>query len=239
MSHVLWLNKELGFPPIEQALDEPQGLLAAGGDLSPERLLLAYGQGIFPWYEEGQPILWWSPSPRWILSPEQFHLSRSLRKIIRQEHFQVTMDRAFSQVIRACAQPRAGSLGTWITEDMMNAYQKLHELGFAHSVEVWSRGEEAELLGGLYGVSLGDAFFGESMFSRADNTSKIAMAFLCKQLDVWNFGLIDCQMHTQHLQSLGAAEVEQQRFKELLNTFTQRERTPRPWQLTVEASNFS
>lgn len=202
------LTEELVFPPPEAACDD--GLLAIGGDLRPERLLMAYSMGIFPWYDEASPILWWSPDPRLVLAPSEFHASRRLRRTLRQGLFRVSMDEAFEEVIRRCATaPREGQDGTWITGDMVEAYCRLHALGYAHSVECW-RGEQ--LAGGLYGISLGACFFGESMFSKVPNASKTALAHLCKTLDTWQFSLIDCQMATPHLASLGAKEISRKAF---------------------------
>lgn len=201
------------FPPVDMALDEPPGLLAAGGDLSVARLLEAYRQGIFPWYEDGQPILWWSPDPRCVVYTESYQPARSLRKIIKREAFTITMDTAFREVIQACSEPRAYSNGTWITDDMQTAYCRLHHQGYAHSVECW---QDGELVGGLYGVSLGKLFFGESMFSRASNASKVAFVHLvafCRQL---GFPLIDCQVTNHHLLSLGAGEISRSQFLDVL-----------------------
>jgi len=203
------LHNEQPFPPLQDALTEPNGLLAAGGDLSPARLLDAYQQGIFPWFNEGDPVLWWSPDPRMVLFPSKFKLSDSLRKIIRKGAFEIRFDTAFEQVMRACAAPRDEQAGTWIIEDMINAYCELHRMGYAHSVEVWSEGE---LTGGLYGMAIGKMFYGESMFSRRPNASKIALAHLAKQLELWGFGMIDCQMNTPHLASLGAREITRDEF---------------------------
>jgi leucyl/phenylalanyl-tRNA--protein transferase len=205
---VFQLSDELMFPPPQLARQD--GLLAVGGDLAPERLLLAYRQGIFPWYSPGDPILWWAPSPRLILEPEKFHLSRRLARDIRKGTFRVTMDRAFREVIESCAQIREEQgPGTWISPEMIEAYWSLHEAGFAHSVECWQGGK---LVGGLYGVSLGTVFFGESMFSRASNSSKVALAALCRQLALWDFEMIDCQMKTAHLERLGAREIPGEAF---------------------------
>jgi len=196
------------FPPPDYA--DPSGLLAVGGDLSSERLLEAYRLGIFPWYSDDQPILWWSPDPRFVLQLEEFHISRSLRKTLRQSIFQVTIDRAFDEVIAACADvPRAGQNGTWITPEMQEAYRNLHGLGYAHSVETWFDGK---LAGGIYGVSLGKAFFGESMFHRKTNASKVALAALVEKLKGWNFHFLDAQMTTEHMMSLGATEVSRRIF---------------------------
>ncbi|HEY9149013.1 MAG TPA: leucyl/phenylalanyl-tRNA--protein transferase [Gammaproteobacteria bacterium] len=202
------------FPDPQYALVEPDGLLAVGGDLSPARLLNAYRQGIFPWYSDGQPILWWSPNPRCVLYPEQLKVSRSLRKTLRKQPFQVTLDRAFAEVIAACSEPRPDQDGTWITEEMQQAYIQLHRIGLAHSVECW---EGERLVGGLYGVSLGKVFFGESMFSRRSDASKVALVHLAEQLKMWGFGLIDCQVYSEHLASLGAQEVPRETFLEQLD----------------------
>ncbi len=205
------------FPPVEYALEEPNGLLAMGGDLSTARLLEAYRQGIFPWYGEEHPdILWWSPNPRCVLFPDQLHISRSLRKTLRQHRFTVTMDRAFSDVINACAQPRKDGAGTWIDDHMIEAYTRLHREGYAHSVECW---HEDRLVGGLYGVSLGYLFFGESMFSTESNASKVAFAHLVKHCQLADFPLIDCQITNPHLESLGATEIERSVFQSYLKTY--------------------
>lgn len=197
-----WLTPDTPFPPIERALTEPNGLLAAGGDLSPARLIDAYRRGIFPWYSAGEPILWWSPDPRMVLLPGALRISRSLAKTLRNADYRVTLDTAFGEVIAACAEtPRPGQHGTWITPEMQTAYTRLHALGYAHSVEVWRQGR---LVGGLYGVALGRLFCGESMFSRVRDASKIALAHLCRHLERRGFGIIDCQMETAHLASLGA-----------------------------------
>jgi leucyl/phenylalanyl-tRNA--protein transferase len=192
------------FPDVRDALAEPNGLLAFGGDLSPERLENAYRRGIFPWFSAGDPILWWSPDPRTVLFPDRLRISRSLRKRLRRGTYQVTMDHDFSGVIRGCAAPRDGREGTWILPEMILAYETLHRRGMAHSVEVY---QEGLLVGGLYGVAVGRAFFGESMFSRAPDASKVALVHLCDQLRHWGFGLIDCQMRTEHLIRLGAVEI--------------------------------
>lgn len=203
------------FPPLENALSEPNGLLAAGGDLSPQRLLEAYRKGIFPWFNEGEPILWWSPDPRMVLFPNELKISRSLRKTLKKDHYQIRTDRNFSQVMHACASPRKGQAGTWIHPEMIAAYTALHEMGLAHSVEIWMDGV---LAGGLYGVTLGKVFFGESMFSRVPDASKIAFVYLVKQLQCWEFGLIDCQVKTGHLASLGAREISRKEFSQKLDT---------------------
>jgi leucyl/phenylalanyl-tRNA--protein transferase len=203
------LQAELSFPPVTQALRSPNGLLAAGGDLSIARLLEAYRHGIFPWFNAGEPILWWSPDPRMVLIPREFKVSHSLRKTLRHGRYEVRVDSAFEQVMRACAAPREGVNGTWIHDEMIAAYCELHRMGYAHSVETWM-GDK--LAGGLYGISVGRMFYGESMFSRRADASKIALAHLCAQLDRWNFGLIDCQMNTPHLASLGAREIPRSDF---------------------------
>jgi leucyl/phenylalanyl-tRNA--protein transferase len=206
------LSDKLVFPPVHLA--EPDGLLAVGGDLSVERLLLAYRAGIFPWYEDGQPILWWSPDPRFVLFPERLKVSQSMRQVINSGRFRVTYDQAFPSVIRKCAtMKRKGERGTWITPAMADAYGRLHEVGYAHSVEVWSG---STLAGGLYGVSLGSCFFGESMFAEVSNASKFGMIALVRQLQAQGFSLVDCQVHSEHLRSLGADDVPRARFVRLL-----------------------
>jgi len=212
-----WLNDDTPFPPLESALKSPNGLLAAGDSLSASRLLDAYRHGIFPWFNPGEPILWWSPDPRMVLIPGEFKASRSLIKILRKSAYEVRIDTAFEQVMRACAAPRDGHNGTWISEDMIAAYFALHQSGYAHSVEVWMKDK---LAGGLYGVSIGHMFYGESMFSNISNASKIALAHLAKQLERWQLGrttgfgtvIIDCQMNTSHLASLGAREIPRSEF---------------------------
>jgi leucyl/phenylalanyl-tRNA--protein transferase len=205
------------FPNVEQAETEPNGLLAVGGDLTPQRLVNAYRRGVFPWYNAGQPILWWSPDPRLVLFPERLHVSRSLRKTLRRGVFRVTMDRDFDAVIHACAAPRAADSGTWLVEEMILAYLRLHQGGLAHSVEVWA-GDE--LAGGLYGVSLGRVFFGESMFSRRSDASKVATWYLTRRLCSWGYRVIDCQMYTEHLVRLGAEEIPRRTLSRLLATWT-------------------
>jgi len=263
-----WLTDNTPFPPAERALHSPNGLLAAGGDLSAPRLLEAYRHGIFPWFSPGEPILWWSPDPRMVLIPGEFKISNSLAKVLRNAVYEVRCDTAFEQVMRNCSAPRGGHNGTWINEDMIAAYCALHEMGYAHSVEVWmpkksfqlqiegetrrrrandmdsamsttmsERGSqrsiadelELELVGGLYGVCIGHMFYGESMFSHASNASKIALAHLARQLERWQLGtstglstgMIDCQMNTAHLASLGAHEIPRSKFiaqlQELIN----------------------
>ena len=217
MKSITWLSPQDApewFPPLEQALDDPSGLLAAGGDLSPERLIAAYARGIFPWYSPGQPVLWWSPDPRTVLLPTEFHLSRSLAKSIRNKDFHVNMNKDFEAVIDACAAPRPHSPGTWITPEMRAAYVRLHRLGFAHSVEVR---REGRLAGGLYGVRLGGVFFGESMFSAERDGSKIALSHLVMMCRHNNIAVIDCQLASRHLLGLGARTIPRTEFKALLS----------------------
>lgn len=209
---VFQLTEKNIFPPPELA--EKNGLLAIGGDLSPDRLILAYSHGIFPWYSEGDPILWWSPSPRLVIFPGEFYVPKRLARLIKQQKYSLTLDRAFEQIITGCAQA-ADRLekGTWIDKDMVKAYTILHERGYAHSVECWL---ENELVGGLYGIGLGRVFFGESMFSRQPNSSKVALAYLVKTLQVRGFNMIDCQMKTKHLMQFGAREISGAEFRERL-----------------------
>lgn len=217
-------DRNVKFPNVALALKEPNGLLAVGGNLTPRRLLTAYMQGIFPWYSQGQPILWWSPDPRAVLFPARVKVSRSLRKEIRNGHFEVTLDRAFRDVIQACAQPRPNSAGTWITPEITEAYCHLHSMGFAHSVEAWHDGK---LVGGLYGIALGKVFFGESMFSRVTNASKVAFVHLVRQLQAWGFVLIDCQIQSDHLRSLGSEDLRRAGFIRVLkqHCYVPRERS--------------
>ncbi|MEE2837024.1 MAG: leucyl/phenylalanyl-tRNA--protein transferase [Myxococcota bacterium] len=201
-----------GFPDPRDA--EPNGLLAMGGDLSPERLLIAYSMGIFPWYNPGDPILWHSPDPRMVLLPEELHISRSLRPVLARCRWDVRYDHDFAQVIRRCAQtPRRGQEGTWITPEMIKAYERLHELGFAHSVEVW---DDDRLIGGMYGVALGRAFFGESMFYEEPNASKVALVHLVRRLDAQGYELLDCQQQTEHTARFGAFPMERDEFLDAL-----------------------
>jgi leucyl/phenylalanyl-tRNA--protein transferase len=220
------------FPDVSRALADPNGLLAIGGNLDPPCLLNAYRHGIFPWYEEGQPILWWSPDPRLVLFPGQLHVSRSLRRTLRRDLYTVTLDTAFEQVVRACAAVRART-GTWITEEMVEAYVTLHELGYAHSAECWCEGA---LAGGVYGVALGRVFFGESMFHCRSDASKAAFTVLVRHLEAWGFAVIDCQMRTSHLVSLGAEEIPRARFVELLIAC---DVEPAPWHLLPEMTKTS
>ena len=209
-----WLEGAPGFPPLEQALTQPNGLLAAGGALDPQWLLTAYRQGIFPWFNPGEPILWWSPDPRLVLLPEAFRISRSLRKTLRRRLFELRVDSAFSAVIEACAAPRAPAPGTWISAEMRAAYLTMHELGYAHSVECW---RDDHLVGGLYGMALGKVFFGESMFSIDTDASKVALAHLVRFLRLKGYVMIDCQMKTAHLMSMGAREISRQQFRDTLD----------------------
>jgi len=220
------------FPDVRLALDEPDGLLAVGGDLRPERLMAAYRRGIFPWYNDDQPILWWAPNPRAVLFPQHLKISRSLRKTLRRAPFRVSADTAFDAVIEACSQPReAGGqrqTGTWITEDMKQAYRRLHALGVAHSVECW---RDDTLVGGLYGIALGRVFFGESMFSRCSDASKVAFVHLVRQLARWDFALIDCQVASPHLSSLGAETIPRDTFGALLERHAVPPDQPGRWRL--------
>lgn len=204
------------FPALNKALREPDGLIAIGGCLSKNRLLNAYRHGIFPWFNPDEPILWWSPDPRLVLFPDTLVISRSLRKTLRKNIFSVTFDQAFGEVIAACAKPRKGSAGTWITEDIVRAYNELHQAGFAHSAEAWLDGE---LAGGLYGVALGRVFFGESMFHTRTDASKVVFACLVEQLKAWDYQLIDCQVHTSHLASFGAVSCARKHFIKLLDQY--------------------
>lgn len=228
-----WLEPDDPFPPLASALKHPNGLLAAGADLSAERLLSAYRQGIFPWYSDGEPVLWWSPDPRMVLVPAELKVSRSLAKTLRKRHYEIRFDSAFAAVLHGCAArgaarsgPDAGGAGTWITGDMRAAYQRLHELGYAHSVETWIEGE---LAGGLYGVAIGRMFYGESMFTRVRDASKIAMVHLVRHLERQHYGMIDCQMHTQHLASLGARAVARSDFSLRLRELVDYAATPMKW----------
>jgi leucyl/phenylalanyl-tRNA--protein transferase len=223
---VPWLTTLAPFPRPELALVEPNGLLAAGADLAPERMLMAYRQGVFPWYGPDEPILWWSPDPRMVLFLDEFKLSHSLRKRLRRHDYDVRVDTAFESVMRACAEPRPGQHGSWIVEDMIQAYVRLHGLGYAHSVETWQQGE---LVGGLYGVAIGRIFYGESMFTRVTDASKIAFAHLVAQLRRWGFGLIDCQMETAHLASLGARPIRREEFMSRLEKLVNLTGVPGQW----------
>ena len=211
------------FPRVDRALRDPNGLLAAGGGLGVARLVDAYSRGIFPWFGEGDPVLWWCPDPRLVLECGTMHHSRSLQRRLRKRDYQVSIDRAFPQVLEECAAPRNGQPGTWLVPQMKRAYARLFEHGFAHSVEVWIDGE---LMGGLYGVALGRVFFGESMFSRRTDGSKIALAYLSAQLARWAFPIIDCQMQTSHLESLGAREMPRREFVKTVGTLVHEDGPP-------------
>jgi leucyl/phenylalanyl-tRNA---protein transferase len=221
-----WLDGDAPFPPVQRALEHPNGLLAAGGDLSPGRLLAGYRHGIFPWFSDEDPILWWSPDPRTVLLPAELKVSRSLAKAMRNRPHEIRFDHAFSDVIAACAAPRPNASGTWITDRMREAYERLHRLGHAHSVEIWVADE---LAGGLYGVALGRVFFGESMFTRARDASKMALVALVERCKRDGIALIDCQMHTEHLASLGARQIPRRDFARLLQELVHYPRTPGSW----------
>jgi leucyl/phenylalanyl-tRNA--protein transferase len=214
------------FPPVDEALEEPDGLLAAGGDLSPERLLAAYRLGIFPWYSRGQPILWWSPDPRTVFETARLHVPRRLARFLRTCQWTLTADTAFETVVRACASPRAKQRGTWLHPDMRTAYQRLHALGHAHSVEAW---DGDALAGGVYGVAIGRMFFGESMFSAADNGSKVALLALARVLRDWGFPLLDAQVASPHLFTLGAAEIGRADFSARVAVLAARPGVEGPW----------
>ena len=209
------------FPDVQYSMSDPNGLLAAGGDLNPDRLLCAYRQGIFPWFNN-PPILWWSPDPRTVLFPQQLHIARRLHRRMRSKNWQLRYDTAFEQVIDRCALSRRHQAGTWITDDMIAAYTRLHHLGYAHSIEVW---DQQRLIGGLYGVVLGSVFFGESMFSMEPDTSKVALNHLCRS----GFRLIDCQVHSDHLQRMGASQIPRQKFCALLDQFCNEDQIPIHW----------
>ena len=216
------------FPDPRNALKEPNGLIAAGGSLSTEWLLQAYRQGIFPWYEEGQPILWWSPDPRLILLPGDFRVSKSLRKLARKHVYEISFDKNFSGVLNGCKHGYRKLEGTWITNDIAVAYTNLHLQGIAHSVEVWS---SSSLVGGLYGIAIGKVFFGESMFSKVDNASKLALFYLTLHLKEWGFEFIDCQVHSNHLESLGALEIPRCEFMKKLEALTEGKPNNEEWQV--------
>ena len=233
-----WLTAGDPFPAVESALHDPNGLLAAGGDLSPDRLIDAYRRGIFPWFGDDDPLLWWSPDPRMVLVPGELHVSRSLRRTLKSHQYTITLDTAFRDVMAGCAEPRDEHLpslsgsgpagGTWITPAIIDAYVRLAALGHAHSVEAWSEGE---LRGGLYGVALGRMFYGESMFSRRTDASKIALVMLVRQLDRWGFELIDCQTSTEHLARFGARELPRAEFVRRVQRLVTQPPVPSPWVL--------
>ncbi|AXE31304.1 leucyl/phenylalanyl-tRNA--protein transferase [Chromobacterium phragmitis] len=220
-----WLGPEPVFPPVSQALGHPNGLLAAGGDLSSRRILTAYSEGIFPWFSEGEPILWWSPAPRMALLTDEVKISRSLAKALRNLDYEIRVDTAFEEVMRACSQPRDGQDGTWIVPEMVAAYCRLHQLGYAHSFETWMDGV---LVGGLYGVSIGQMFYGESMFSRRRDASKLAFVHMARHLRAQGVEMVDCQMYTEHLASLGARLIARDVF---LATLKEKIRQPQPDQM--------
>jgi leucyl/phenylalanyl-tRNA---protein transferase len=209
--NIIFMDAGMDFPPVERA--DPSGILAVGGDLSTERLLKAYSSGIFPWFSEGDPLIWWSPDPRYILEPGEVHIPASLKRVLNKGTFRITYDTAFAEVMERCSLPRKGQSGTWITSDMKEAYCRLHAEGWAHSVEAW---KDETLAGGLYGVSLGSVFFGESMFTTVPDASKAAFATLCHRLHELEFGFIDCQVQTDHLRRFGAHPVPRKEFIMLL-----------------------
>jgi len=221
-----YLDPEDPFPPVEDAMRDPNGLLAAGGDLSPTRLLDAYRRGIFPWFGDEDPLLWWSPDPRMVLLVDELHVSHSLRKTIRSGRLRVTADRAFSAVVSGCAAPRDDGEGTWITTEMRAAYARLAALGYAHSIETW---QDDVLVGGLYGVAIVQMFFGESMFARVSDASKVAFVELVQHLRQWGFRMIDCQMPTAHLASLGARQIPRREFLAEVDRAVRQPSIPAPW----------
>ncbi|PID43488.1 MAG: leucyl/phenylalanyl-tRNA--protein transferase [Proteobacteria bacterium] len=231
MEELIWLDQDIWFPRPECAMEEPNGLLAAGGDLSIPRLLFAYANGIFPWFERGQPVLWWSPDPRCIIIPDELHISRSMRKHLNKRQYKVRIDSQFEQVISHCAAPRRYSSETWITSSMMQAYIKLHQEGHCHSFEVF---HEDRLVGGLYGIAIGPCFFGESMFSLATNASKVAFVHLVKQLECWGFSLIDCQLENEHLLTMGCKTIPRNLFLSILKNEVKKPPPENTWELTWE-----
>jgi leucyl/phenylalanyl-tRNA--protein transferase len=231
MRSLCWLSAAAGadaFPPVSEALTEPNGLLAAGGDLTPERLLAAYRQGIFPWYQEGQPILWWSPDPRAVLMPDALKVSRSLRRSLKKRRFEFRVDTAFERVVAACAEPRGYGGGTWITAEMAAAYERLHRLGWAHSFETWADGL---LVGGLYGVGIGRVFFAESMFTRVTDASKVALVHGVDLLRSRNIELVDCQVASAHTRSLGVVDIPRSEFLSLIRSLCTLSARPETWRL--------
>lgn len=238
-----WLVGDDPFPPLAAALKQPNGLLAAGADLSPERVLDAYRRGIFPWYAEGEPVLWWSPDPRMVLIPSELKISRSLAKTLRNRDYEIRFDSAFDAVLLGCASRGASAsdsgritTGTWITEAMRSAYLRLHQLGYAHSVETWVGGE---LAGGLYGVAIGSMFYGESMFTRVRDASKVAMVHLVRRLQRQGCGMIDCQMHTTHLASLGARSIPREQFSLRLQELVDYAVMPTKWSAPEAGSDVA
>ncbi len=236
MARIVQLSEADEFPPSGKALDYPNGLLAAGGDLSPQRLLSAYRRGIFPWYDDPQPILWWTPDPRSVLFPEDLHISRSLRKVLRRNRLRLAVDTRFREVMHHCAELRGDGLGTWIGEDMVGAYSRLHEMGYAHSVEVLD--QQNQLVGGLYGVALGKAYFGESMFSRIPDASKVALVALVDILQRGGVKVIDCQVESDHLNSMGAQNISRLDFEALLAQTVNLESEQCIWQLPATCGDL-
>jgi len=230
-----WLTENDDFPPVQQALTQPNGLLAAGDSLAPARLLAAYRRGIFPWYSGDQPVLWWSPDPRMVLFPAEFRMPRSLAKRLRRRDYEIRVDTAFEGVMCACAAPRGDGNGTWITHDMIAAYCELHRLGHAHSVETWIDGK---LAGALYGIALGRMFYGESMFTSVPDASKIALAHLVHRLESRQFGMIDCQMNTAHLARFGAREIPRREFSQRLAELVNYPQTADAWRFGDEPLNW-
>jgi len=226
-----FLSSHDPFPPVDRALREPNGLLAAGAYLSPDRLIDAYGHGIFPWFGEDDPVLWWSPDPRMVLFTTEVHVSRSLRRTIRSGRMNVTLDSCFARVMEGCAAPRPGQDGTWITDEMVDAYVRLFDMGLAHSVETW---QDGALVGGLYGVALGRMFFGESMFSRVPDASKMALAALVTQIERWGYPVVDCQMSTSHLASLGAREIPRASFLREIRALVRQPAQASPWRFDLD-----
>ncbi len=229
---ITWLdptNKTGAFPDVEKALQNPEGLLAAGGDLSTTRLLNAYKSGIFPWYEDGQPILWWSPNPRGVLFTKNLRISTSLKKILRKHEWTVTFDGDFKKTVLACAAPRSYARGTWITNEMLEAYTNLHKKGYAHSVELWDYQER--LIGGIYGVLIGTMFYGESMFSFQTNASKVALVYLVTHLHQWGFPLLDCQLPSAHLNSLGAESISRREYIKTMTPLSEQHQKNLTWAL--------
>lgn len=230
---VPWLRTSSLFPPIDAALDDPNGLLAAGGDLSPERLIDAYRHGIFPWYNGGQPILWWSPDPRMVLFVGEFRMPRSLRKVVRQRRFEIRVDTAFRRVMAGCAEPRPGQSGTWITPQVIEAYSSLHKRGYAHSIESWRDGQ---LVGGLYGVAIGRMFYGESMFARESDASKVALVKLVATLRHLDIPLVDCQQETDHLARFGGRAISRRIFAGWLARLVHSPKPSETWAQAAAAS---
>lgn len=226
-----WLEPDDPFPPISKALKQPSGLLAAGADLTPARIIEAYSQGVFPWFNVDEPVLWWSPDPRMVLFPSELKVSRSLKKVIRNREYEVRLDTAFGRVMQGCAAPRDAQSGTWISPLMIEAYTELHDRGVAHSAETWIDGK---LVGGLYGIAIGRMFYGESMYTEVTDASKIAFVHLIWQLKRWGFGLVDCQMKTEHLGRFGAREIARGDFMRRVSKLIQYSPTPTPWRFDLD-----